>query len=99
MIELILKSYYIIFLAVGIGCLSIFILGLYWIFSPSSSPLQVVNELSAIAGDDVFSTQLDLARAYIEMNNKLMAKKILKAVIDQGSKIQRDEAELLLGLT
>lgn len=98
MIALIFKSYFAIFLSVGIVCSAIFILGLYWIFKTSSPSPQVVTDLSAIAGDDVIATQLDLARAYIETNNKQIAKKILKTVVDQGSKTQQDEARTLQGL-
>ncbi|MBV9576225.1 MAG: hypothetical protein JO149_06345, partial [Gammaproteobacteria bacterium] len=43
------------------------------------------NNISAIAGDDVIATQLDLARAYIETGSKLAAKMILEEVIAQGS--------------
>lgn len=54
------------------------------------------NDLGAIAGDDVLSTQLDLARAYIESDKKLLAKNILQYVVQQGTNNQRSEAEQLL---
>lgn len=98
MLELILKSYSTIFWSVGIGSLLILFAGLYWIFSEESPSLQDDADLSSIAGDDVISTQLDLARAYIETNNKLIAKKILRLVVNQGNQVQKEEARALLGL-
>jgi FimV-like protein len=98
MIALIIKSYALIFLSVGVGCLCLFLIGLYWIFRTSTPSLQNESDLTSIAGDDIISTQLDLARAYIETNNKHLAKKILKLVISQGSKTQKEEARTLLGL-
>lgn len=50
------------------------------------------EELNSIAGDDVVATQLDLARAYIEMNEKNMAKKILDHVIKEGTPEQKNVA-------
>lgn len=98
MIALIIKSYFVLFLSVGLGSLAIFILGLYWIFKTSVTAPKNFNDFSAIAGDDVIATQLDLARAYIETNNKQNAKKILKVVIHQGNQSQKEEARTLLGL-
>ncbi len=42
------------------------------------------------------ATQLDLARAYIDMDDKKNAAEILKEVIAQGDKAERKEAEQLL---
>lgn len=56
------------------------------------------SDISAIAGDDVLATQLDLARAYIETGRKQLAKKILEHVALQGSDAQQNEARTLLGL-
>jgi len=53
-------------------------------------------EIHAIAGDDLVTTQLDLARAYIEMDNRRLAKEILKEVMKQGDAKQKQEAERLL---
>lgn len=55
------------------------------------------SDISAIAGEDVLATQLDLARAYIETGRKQLAKKILEYVVQQGSDAQRSEARILLG--
>src|SRR5438445_12840789 len=46
---------------------------------------EMQQTVSAIAGDDVITTQLDLARAYIEMDQKKLAKEILAQVIKQGN--------------
>jgi FimV-like protein len=53
------------------------------------------KDIQAIAGDDVFATQLDLAKAYIEMNQKLLAKNMLENVLQQGSVSQKNEARQL----
>jgi FimV-like protein len=97
MLALIIKSYLTLFLSIGFSSLFIFILGLYWIFKFTSTPLDNNSDLTSIAGDDIIATQLDLARAYIETNNKQTAKQVLKSVIRQGSKTQKAEAKILLG--
>lgn len=55
------------------------------------------HDFTAIAGEDVLATQLDLARAYIETGRKKLAKKILMHVVEQGSPAQQDEAQRLIG--
>jgi|SRR6185312_16166826 len=59
---------------------------------------EMQQTVNAIAGDDVFTTQLDLARAYIEMDQKTLAQEILAQVIQQGNTIQQHEAKLLMDL-
>lgn len=54
------------------------------------------HELSAIAGDDLVATQLDLARAYLEIENHTAAAKLLEMVCDQGSQAQQEEAMHLI---
>ena len=98
MLALIIKSDLPLFLSIGLGCLFIFILGLYFIFKSNDSSFNHESDLTTIAGDDIIATQLDLARAYIETNNKQTAKKVLKLVMSQGSKTQKAEAKTLLGL-
>ena len=53
-------------------------------------------DFSAFAGDNLISTQLDLARAYVETGKKILAKKILQDVLQQGNPIQKQEAQQLL---
>lgn len=114
MITFIIKSYLAIFLSVGMGCLTVFVLGLYLIFKTSSrdqstetvgkqrshkllpSPPGAHHDVAAIAGDDVVATQLDLARAYIEINQASLAQTILDSVIQQGNAEQQEEARHLL---
>ncbi len=55
------------------------------------------SDIDAIAGDDVMTTQLDLARAYIEMGEKTLAKEMLDQVVEQGSALQQQAAKQLLG--
>lgn len=107
MISLLIKSYLTLLVSVGAGSLLLFVLGLYFIFKrPRASVAAVVeikadafladHDLSAIAGDDVFATQLDLALAYIETGKKQSAKNILDAILKQGSAPQQAEAQRLL---
>jgi FimV-like protein len=56
------------------------------------------QDVAAIAGDNATSTRLDLARAYVETDNKIMAKKILEEVIAQGTATEKKEALNLLNL-
>lgn len=59
--------------------------------------LSMVNkDLKGIAGEDLMSTQLDLARAYIEMDEKKIAKTILDHVKQKGNLNQQKEAERLI---
>ena len=55
------------------------------------------SDIHAIAGEDVFATQLDLARAYIETGKVQLAQKILDHVIEKGSNAHQLEARYLLG--
>jgi FimV-like protein len=110
MISLIFKSYFAILLSIGIGSIFCFILGLFLIFKsakrkqvknnvPDLATTKTVvtsNDISAIAGDDVIATQLDLARAYIETGKMALAKKILEYVSDNGTESQQEEASRLL---
>ncbi len=69
-----------------------------------SDPKKAVNsahfasqaDIQAIAGDDEMTTQLDLARAYIEMGQKPMAQKILSHVAKKGNAAQKQAAKILL---
>lgn len=53
-------------------------------------------ELSAISGEDVQVTQLNLAKAYLEINNTDLAKSLLNSVLVHGNLVQRKEAEKIL---
>ncbi|MCK5893693.1 MAG: hypothetical protein KAG53_04640, partial [Endozoicomonadaceae bacterium] len=46
--------------------------------------------------DEAAATQLDLARAYIEMGDQEGAKDILNKVVQEGSDVQKQEADELL---
>ena len=54
------------------------------------------QDIRAIAGDDVMVTQLDLARAYIELGKKKLAKQILDHVIKHGNSHQQQSARQLM---
>ncbi len=63
----------------------------------AKTPVVITSQdIKAIAGDNVITTQLDLARAYIEMGKKQLAKKILEHVIDHGNSVQQHEAKSLI---
>lgn len=108
MIELLIESYLNLILLIGGGSLLLFLIGLYWILKPrriTAAKIISLKEqkqeeahakhISAIAGDDVMSTQLDLARAFIETGKTHSAKDILDVVIANGSGSQRLEAQRL----
>jgi FimV-like protein len=60
--------------------------------------LQTFNkkDMEMLSGEDVVTTQLDLARAYIEMGKKHLAKSILYHVRKQGKPEQQQEARNLI---
>lgn len=105
MITLIIKSYFTLLLSIGLGALFVLVIGLYFIFR-HTQPAKETNiiplpedlsvDLTAIAGDDVMTTQLDLARAYIETGQRQSAKPILETVVKEGSRVQQEEAQRLL---
>lgn len=112
MILLIIKSYFYVFVSVAACAFLLFCLGILFLFKlfrqPTSAlPMTKVptenfkinsNDIRAIAGDDEVSTQLDLARAYLDSGRKQLAKKILEHVLQHGDGIQQQEAKQLLGL-
>lgn len=53
------------------------------------------QDIAAIAGDDIIATQLDLARAYLEIGNHSAAAKLLEMVAGQGNPVQQEEAKTL----
>lgn len=106
MMELIVKSYFSILFAVCASCLSILLLGIYLILRKNVREVRrnfakiepaVDEDIHAIAGDDLFSTQLDLARAFIESGKDQFAKKILESIVADGNLEQQEQAKLLLG--
>lgn len=64
-------------------------------FTPAKSVI-TSQDIKAIAGDDVMATQLDLARAYVEMGKKQLAKKILQHVVTNGDISQKEQAQRLI---
>ncbi len=94
---------------IGLAISLVVFLVLFWFFSstkhlkPSLPPQQLnkaftisSKDIENIAGDNVLTTQLDLARAYIETDRKSLAKSILTNVLVQGSADQKQEAKRLL---
>ncbi|MBV1786549.1 hypothetical protein KQ940_00595 [Marinobacterium sp. D7] len=56
----------------------------------------LLDSMNLLDGADEIETKLDLARAYIEMEDSDGAKDILNEILNEGSPDQRREAELLL---
>ena len=54
------------------------------------------TDLETLSGEDLISSKLDLATAYISMEDKFAARVLLDEVIAQGSEEQRQEAKKLL---
>jgi len=55
------------------------------------------DEFDFLSGSDEASTKLDLARAYIEMDDKEGARDILDEVVSEGSDDQKAQAQELIG--
>lgn len=109
MITLIIHQYLNILLCVGIASVLLLLVGslvLLFLFSNKKSAAKEASQkiemtehaqdISAIAGDDIIATQLDLARAFIETDKSIEAKQILEEVLIQGDKVQQEEARNLL---
>jgi len=99
----------IILLGLGIS-ISVFLI-LFWFFSNAKSTLKIEDksamhkpfsisskDIETIAGDDLMTAQLDLARAYIETGRKNLAKSILTHVALHGALEQRKEAKQLISI-
>lgn len=54
------------------------------------------GNVSALAGDNVLATKLDLARAYLDIGSIPDAKKLLRNVLEKGDDAQRVTAQKLL---
>lgn len=66
-------------------------------FAPTTTPIVITSkDIKAVSGEDVMATQLDLARAYLEMGKKKLSKQILEHVIQNGNESQQQEAQKLL---
>jgi FimV-like protein len=97
---------------IGFGVSLAVFLVMFWFFTnPGKHPLAAADEakhapktftisskdIETISGDNVLTTQLDLARAYLETERKNLAKSILNNVLQHGSEEQRQEAQRMLG--
>lgn len=98
-LDLLINSYTTLFFVIISVASLVFLAGVVFIFRSyraSAIRAEITETMTPIAGDDVISTQLDLARAYLETGSAILAKTILKAVVKQGSATQREEAKRLL---
>lgn len=64
--------------------------------SSEDADLDLDTDLDFLSGTDESETKLDLARAYIDMDDKDGAREILQEVLDEGSDGQKQEANQLL---
>lgn len=96
MISLILNSYLNILLPILLVAAVIFAAGIYSIIKKTNNAEKHAADMTAIAGDDVLTTELDLAKAFIETNKPKAARGILKKVARRGSPAQKAEAKQLL---
>ncbi|KAA0875854.1 FimV/HubP family polar landmark protein [Nitrincola tapanii] len=62
----------------------------------SDEDLDLLDSLNMLDGADEIETKLDLARAYMDMDDQEGAKEILKEIVRDGNEAQRMEADKLL---
>jgi pilus assembly protein FimV len=62
----------------------------------SDEAVEVLDKMNLLSGTDEIETKLDLARAYMEMDDKDGARDILNEITSEGSEEQRLEAQKLL---
>ncbi|MET3999416.1 FimV/HubP family polar landmark protein [Marinobacterium sp. MBR-109] len=62
----------------------------------SDEAVDVLDKMNLLSGTDEIETKLDLARAYMEMDDKDGARDILNEITSEGTDEQRQEAQKLL---
>lgn len=62
----------------------------------SDEAVDVLDKMNLLSGTDEIETKLDLARAYMEMDDRDGARDILNEITSEGSEEQRQEAQKLL---
>jgi len=88
---------YVLVASILVALMSIFLVR--WVKSKKTSRVEkkvFETDMEAIAGDDRIATELDLAKAYIEMNDITLAKKMLNNAIKKGNSAQQQEARQLI---
>ncbi len=66
-------------------------------FIPDDYHIEIEDEMEGVlATEDEITTKLDLARAYIDMDDKDSARNILDEVIEEGNTDQKQEAERII---
>jgi FimV-like protein len=78
-----------------IGILALLALFVFFYFR-QQKPSHPALDFHAIAGENVNDTQLDLAKAYLEMGQKQAAKTILRQAAKQGSHFHKSRARELM---
>ena len=91
MISLFFDTFYMSILFGVVIAISVFLVG-YYLLKRNKSLVAV----DAIAGENVWSTQLDLARAYLETDQAALAKSVILEVIKQADHHHKAEATQLL---
>lgn len=64
--------------------------------SRNDEALDILDRMNLLSGTDETETKLDLARAYMEMDDKEGARDILNEITREGTDVQRQEAQKLL---
>jgi pilus assembly protein FimV len=66
-------------------------------FNPDDYSIEIEDEMEGVlATEDEITTKLDLARAYIDMDDKDSARNILDEVIEEGNTDQKQEAQRII---
>lgn len=58
--------------------------------------VEILDKMNLLSGTDETETKLDLARAYLEMDDREGARDILQEITSEGSQSQREQAQKLL---
>ena len=83
------------FISITMGFAAFFIL-YYLVKNVNKKKNNHVNDITKIAGDNVWATKLDLARAYLEIGESTLAKDCILEVVKKGDSFHRQEATTLL---
>lgn len=99
MLSLIAQTFLVPFIIACIMSVGFFVLGyrvvqkrLLTLYSQQADMMSI----DSIAGDNVWSTQLDLARAYLESDQAMLAKTVIEDVAKHADVAHQNEAVLLL---
>lgn len=64
--------------------------------APAASATETAADVGDLTDMDEVETKLDLARAYVDMDDKQSARRLLEEIVAEGSARQQEEAKVLL---